>query len=103
VRTEHRRRNSGSTNHFVTGWKTQQLLQEHSLISTASRPVKWPECLADHKRSLVPTLRMRGAKSPFLTSVFMTWCLIKHRDNFAFCYLTLSVIIRGQDTNLVKV
>jgi len=27
---------------------------------------------------------MRGAISPVPQYVFMTWCLVKHRDNFTF-------------------
>jgi hypothetical protein len=46
--------------------------------------VQRPEREVDHSPHLVPRLRLRGAIPPLPQSVFMAWCLVKHRDNFTF-------------------
>jgi hypothetical protein len=75
--------------------------QEICLSSTASRPVlgpkqppaqavlgalsqgvKRPWCEADQSLPSSAEVKNGGAIRPFLV-VFVTWCLIKHRDNFA--------------------
>jgi hypothetical protein len=84
------------------------LIEQHSmkgifLFTTASRtalgptqpPIQWvPESLslgvkrpggeACHSPPSNSEVNVRGAISPFPKFAFMVWCLVKHRDNFAF-------------------
>jgi hypothetical protein len=57
-------------------------------IFTVSRPALGPtQPPIQWHLHLVPRSRMLGAIPPFPQNVFISWCLIKHRDNFT-CYLT---------------
>jgi hypothetical protein len=41
---------------------------------------------ADHSPPPSAQVKMRGAIHPLPQYVFMSWCLVKHRDNFTFTF-----------------
>jgi hypothetical protein len=51
---------------------------------------------ADHSPpSSTEVKRITGAIPPFPPYVFMAWCLVKHRDNFTFNFVTTSISVLG--------
>jgi hypothetical protein len=52
--------------------------------------VKWWGVKLTTHLHLVPRPRMRGAIPPLTQYVLMVWCLVKHRDNFTFHYISIS-------------
>jgi len=43
---------------------------------------------------LVQGFRMRGYIPPLPQYVFLAWCLVKHRDNFAFTFPFISCVLQ---------
>jgi hypothetical protein len=45
---------------------------------------------------LVPRSIMHGTMPPLPQYAFIAWCLVKHRDNFAFTFYLSQVIMDGK-------
>jgi len=53
------------------------------------RREKRPGVKLPTRSHLVPSIRIRGAILPLPQYAFITWCLVKHRDNFSFTFMLL--------------